>query len=175
LNSPVVICYGNPGYDDQDKAAAQDPIIWNRLAQQRSGTEPYPVWLPGWKDWLAQRTKQIGLPMEALSNTVATFNVVPYASVEMTDGDVALAASLPSVAVARRYLHEVLVPKATAGKVFLVVIRKHELWQVERVTECRTLRLPRNLYRGGALGALGREVRAWLDEGHHAASERSGG
>lgn len=27
--APVVICYGNPGYDDDDRRAAQDPAKWS--------------------------------------------------------------------------------------------------------------------------------------------------
>ncbi len=162
--APVVICYGNPGYDDDDRRAAQDPTNWALLAKQKEGTEPYPMWLPGWRKWITERTKQIDLSCDVLSHTVATFNIVPYASVRMNDAEVRLAERLPSVHAARSHLHNVLVPKATRGEIFLVIVRKHALWQVDGIRECRTLRIPRNLYVGGALGAMGQEIRSWLND-----------
>lgn len=163
LHAPVVICYGNPGYVDDDKRAAQDPAKRELLAQQRQGVSPYPMWLPSWKKWLCERTKQMNLSPERLSQTVATFNVVPYASVQMSDADTRVAKRLPSVEVAREYLHSVLIPKAKRQEIFLIVVRKHALWHVDGIPDSATLRIPRNLYVGGALGSLGAQVRSWLD------------
>jgi hypothetical protein len=163
-SAPVVLCYGNPGYDDADRLAVQDSAKRALLTNQMSGTDPYPMWLPGWKKWITERTKKINLPSEILSHTVATFNVVPYASVQMSDAQNRIAGRLPSVHAARRYLHQTLIPRAQKGEIFLVIVRKHRLWQVDDVTECRTLRVPRNIYVGGALGGIGREIRSWLDD-----------
>ena len=76
---------------------------------------------------------------------------------------------LPSVDVAREYLHSVLIPKAKRQEIFLIVIRKHALWRVEGILDSATLRIPKNLCVGGALGPLGAQVRSWLD------ARRSGG
>ena len=94
---------------------------------------------------------------------MAIFNVVPYASERLGVDETAIARRLPSAAVARAYLHEVLVPRARKEEIFLVVVRSHVLWGAVELEDSRTCKFSRRLAVEGKLGVLGAEIRGWLD------------
>jgi hypothetical protein len=168
--APVVLCYGNPGFEAHDAEQAGDSSRMARLFRQSGGTDCFPVWMPGWGDLLAARCRQIGLGLEELANTVAIFNVVPYASERLGVNETAIARHLPSAAVARSYLHEVLIPRARREEIFLVVVRSHVLWGAVGLEETRTCQFPRHLALDGQLGVVGAEIRGWLDSRRLAAA-----
>ena len=161
--APVVLCYGNPGYEQQDAELVHGLSRKPRLERQLQGEDAYPVWMPGWGESLAARCRQMGLGLEDLANTVAIFNVVPYASERLGVNETAIARHLPSAAVARGYLREVLVPRARKEEIFLVVVRSHVLWGAVDFEDSRTCKFSRHLAVDGKLGALGAEIRGWLD------------
>lgn len=169
-NAPVVLCYGNPGYEEHDAEHARENARVDRLFRQDNGSGSYPVWMPGWGDLLAARCRQMGLGLEELASTVAVLNIVPYASEHLGVNETAIARHLPSAAVARRFLHEVLVPSARREEIFLVVVRSHVLWGAVDLPESNTCRFPRHLALDGKLGVVGMEIRAWLDHRRLAAA-----
>ena len=158
----VVLCYGNPGYERYDAELVRGPSLTAQSARQLQGKDAFPVWMPGWGESLAARCRQMGLGLEDLANTVAIFNVVPYASERLGVDETAIARHLPSAAVARGYLREVLVPRARKEEIFLVVVRSHVLWGAVDLEDSRTCRFSRHLAVDGKLGALGAEIRGWL-------------
>jgi hypothetical protein len=162
-SAPVVLCYGNPGYEEHDAEPASEPSRRARLFAQARGTDPYPVWMPGWGELLASRCRQVGLGLEELGHTVALFNIVPYATERLGVNETAIARHLPSAAIARTHLHDVLIPRARAGEIFLVVVRAHVLWGAVGLPDSPTCRFPRHLALDGLLGVLGSEIRAWLE------------
>lgn len=162
-SAAVVLCYGNPGHSADDAEVARDPSRKAKLAWQVDGVDPFPTWVPGWGELLASRCRQMGLGTEELANTVALFNVVPYASERLGVNETAIARHLASAAVARSYLHEVLIPRARKEEIFLVVLRAHVLWGVVGLEDSRTCQFPRHLALDGRLGVVGAEIRGWLD------------
>lgn len=150
----VVVCYANPGLDYED-------INWtDEITRQLTGREDLPD-IPGWREWYWRRLRRIGLPFDETRKLVAIFNVCPYTSKEMAARDIRVAAGLPSVWAAQKHLHEVLIPKALKGDLFLVIARKHQLWGVVEGFDCRNIRFIRNL--GGYLGEeLSAEIGSWL-------------
>jgi hypothetical protein len=161
--APVVLCCGNPGYEKYEAEFVREPTRKSWLAQQIDGMEPFPVWMPGWGDALAARCRLMGLGQAELADTVAIFNVVAYASERLGVDETAIARHLPSAAVARSYLHDVLIPRARREEIFLVVVRSHVLWGAVGLAESRTCRFSRDLALDGKLGVLGAEIRGWLD------------
>jgi hypothetical protein len=168
--APVVLCYGNPGLEEHDAEHAHDAPRRQRLVRQSRGADPFPVCMPGWGDLLAMRCRQIGLGLDELANTVAVFNVVPYASERLGVNETSIARHLASAAAARAYLHDVLIPRARNEEIFLVVVRSHVLWGVVGLEDSQTCRFPRDLALEGKLGVVGMEIRAWLDHRRLAAA-----
>jgi hypothetical protein len=162
--APVVLCYGNPTYEAYEAEFVHEPSRMARLARQRDGSQPYPVWIPGWGDVLSARCRQLGQGVAELAQTVAILNVVAYSSERLGVNETAIARHLPSATVARNYLHEVLIPRARSEEIFLVVVRSHVLWGAVGLAESPTCRFPRNLALDGQLGTLGTEIRDWLHQ-----------
>lgn len=158
-SAKVVVCYANALYDRQD--------ILHRecIRAQRSGVED----LPHQWDWYYEPRigSALGIPVADLRRIVSVFNICPYPSTSMPDRAVRFAAGLPSVWAAQKHLREVLIPKAQAGELFLVMARKHQLWGVIEGFACNNIAFSRNI--GGHLGpTLGGKIRAWLQ--NHSAS-----
>jgi hypothetical protein len=168
--APVVLCYGNSVHQELDAAEARNHSHRARLAWQVDGVDPYPTWMPSWSDLLAARCRQMALGLDELARAVAILNVVPYASERLGVNETAIARHLASSAVARRYLHEVLVPRARSEEIFLVVVRSHVLWGAVGLEDSRTCRFSRHLAVEGKLGVLGAEIRGWLDSRRLAAA-----
>ena len=151
----VVVCLANPNYREGDFSEL--------IRDQRCGEDPLPE---EWRYYYEPRIAHpIGLPMDVLKGVVSVFNVCPYSSKQMDDKTQRLAAGLPSVWQAQTYLREVLIPRARTGNIFLVILRKHQLWGVVEGDGSPTLQL----IRGGALKgaiptAVGGEIRRWLEK-----------
>lgn len=162
LNAKVVICYGNPGYGGRDQTAFSDKELQRKVMNQLTGDQKLPIDIPSFREWFEPRLKHIGnLDQITEEKSVALLNVCPYASEAMTGEDIRLASGLPSVWAAQYLLRNYLLPRAHKGKVFLVIVRKHQLWGVIEGDQHHTLRLVRNA--GGYLGEkVGLEIQSWL-------------
>lgn len=155
-NAKVVVCYANPLYSPAD----QDHQ--NLIVKQRTGIEPLPQpWYPYYRPRIGVA---LGAEMTDLCEVVSLFNVCPYPSVTMADRAIRFASGLPSVWAAQKHLREVLIPKARAQEIFLVIARKHQLWGAVDGFESPNIAFSRNI--GGHLGQeLGKQIRKWLEGG----------
>jgi hypothetical protein len=161
-SAKVVVCYANALY------APEDVQHRDCIRAQRTGAEdlPYP-----WAHYYIPRIgRALGMDMSQLRRVVSVFNICPYPSVNMPERAIRFAAGLPSVWAAQKHLREVLIPKALAGDIFLVMARKHQLWGVTDGFACDNIAFSRNM--GGHLGpTLGGRIRAWFDWQHKPARE----
>ena len=162
--APVVACYLNPGFEEEDRAWFNRERERAKLFRQVHGEDRFPLWFPRWRKWYLERVwdrKRIG--EEQLAQTVAIFNVCAYASPDAQQLQPEIIQRLPSSQMARCYLREVLIPQARRGERFLVIARGHREWGVDRSLECRTIRFSPNP-RGGHFGKKIRDaVYDWLD------------
>lgn len=153
-SAKVVVCYANALY------APEDVRHRDCIRAQRTGKED----LPGpWAHYYVPRIgKALGMDMSQMRRLVSVFNVCPYPSINMPERAIRFAAGLPSVWAAQKHLREVLIPKALAGDIFLVMARKHQLWGVTEGFGSPNIAFSRNI--GGHLGpVLGGAIRDWLE------------
>ncbi|SFX29942.1 hypothetical protein SAMN03097694_1527 [Janthinobacterium lividum] len=162
-DAPVVACYLNPGYEAEDSELAQSDDAKRALFEQIRGESNFPMQFAGWRKWYLERVGRIDLPPEQLASTVAVFNVLAYASKNSKKVKRSLVKKLPSCIMARRHLHEVLIPEALRGDRFLVIARGAWAWQIDRSIECETIRFAPNPVGGHFGPAIGAEITRWLD------------
>jgi hypothetical protein len=106
--------------------------------------------------------------MDQIRQQVSLFNVCPYASTTMDGPEIRLASGLPSVWAAQKHLREVLIPLAKTGNIFLVVIRKHQLWGITEGFNSPNIAIVRGRELGGFIPKeLGKEIRQWLISTSH--------
>ncbi len=161
--APVILCYGNPGHEQHNAELVREPSRNAQLARQIEGVDPYPVWMPGWGEALAARCRQMGLGARGAREHRGNLQCRAVCLGAPRCGRDCDRARLPSAAVARAYLHEVLVPRARKEEIFLVVVRSHVLWGAVELEDSRTCKFSRRLAVEGKLGVLGAEIRGWLD------------
>lgn len=165
----VVICLANPNYEKvEDKVGLNEQLL-----AMRTGEEKLPDLF---EDFYKRITAPIGLPEESRRRLVALLNVCPYASASMGDRMIKVAAGLPSVWQAQQYLRDVLIPRAQTGNIYLVLMRKHQLWGITKGVELAgNLRVVQGRERNGVMSlALGKEIRDWLiRKGHITNQTRS--
>lgn len=153
----VIICLANPWYPE-----SRDPDSLNELiVSMRTGEEP----LPKEFDYFYRRIfGPVGISIDKLRSVAAVFNVCPYASETMNAGAIRNAAGLASVWQAQKYLREVLIPRAQTGNIYLILIRKLQLWGVtQTVAEHGKLRvIPKHAMNGVMSDELGADIRKWL-------------
>lgn len=156
----VVVCLANPNYP------AGENDFQELILDQRSGEEPLPR---DWDYYYSKRLAQpMGLEMNEVRKLVSVFNVCPYASSEMKDVHQRKAAGLASVWQAQKFFREVLLPRARTGNIYLLVVRKHQLWGVTEGSNCPTYGVIRgNEIWGGLPRARAQEVREWLVKKGH--------
>ncbi|MDO9277539.1 MAG: hypothetical protein Q7U05_03105 [Polaromonas sp.] len=157
-NAKVVICLANPNYGDGRDVAKLNQLVMNL----RSGEEGLPE---EFDDYYRSRiARPMGIPLELLRNQVAVLNICPYASARMSGEAIRSAAGLPSVWQAQKYLREVLIPRAQTENIYLLFIRKLQLWGVtQSLEEHGNLRVIKNLAISGVMPKiLGQEIREWL-------------
>ena len=162
--APVVACFLNPGFDEADAAMSADPEDRRALFEQMGGESPFPLHFPGWASWYLERVRRVALPPERLATTVATFNVCPYASRDAGRITDRLLRALPSAAVARRYLREVLLPQARRRERFVVVCRGAWAWGVDRSIECDNVRFAPSPVGGHFGEKISDAINCWLAE-----------
>ncbi len=139
----IVICLANPKYDGL--GGEKDELIFS----QRSGNEPLPK---DWDEWYEPLiAKRLSMQMDDVRREVAVLNVCPYESSEMNGAEISLAAGLPSVWAAQKYLREVLIPKALTKKIHLLVLRKHLLWGITEGWNCNHIHVERGHERDGGI------------------------
>lgn len=153
----VVICLANPSYKSIKENVDLNPLILS----MRSGEEDLPEIF---SYYYRKITKPIGEYSKDLKRLVAVFNVCPYASDAMDANAEKIAAGLPSVWQAQQYLRQVLIPRAQTGNIYLVFIRKLQLWGVtESETTFGKVRVADGNARSGVMSKeLGIEIRNWL-------------
>lgn len=151
----VVVCLANPSYPEGDFSEL--------ILDQRSGEDPLPK---EWDYYYEPRiSRPIGWPMDRLRTVVSVFNVCPYPSRQLDAAAQRVVAGLPSVWQAQAYLRQVLIPRARTGNIFLIVLRKHQLWGLTEGDTSRNLRLVRGSELSGSIpAAVGREIRLWLEK-----------
>ena len=158
----VVICLANPNYAKvQDKHALNSVLL-----SMRSGEEKLPEIFA---DFYRRITGPIEMDVDKTRELVAVLNICPYASAQMGDRQVRLASGLPSVWQAQQYLREVLIPRAQTGNIYLVVMRKLQLWGV---TSGVDIAGNMRVISGREIGAvmprsLGTEIHSWLVQKGH--------
>ena len=160
-HAKVVICLANPSYQNvKDKASLNSLIL-----AMRSGEEDLPDMF---SDYYKRITGPLGEYSKDLQKLVAIFNVCPYASNTMDASAERMAAGLPSVWQAQQYLRQVLIPRAQTGNIYLVIIRKLQLWGVtETASAFGNLRIADGNARNGVMSkTLGEEIRNWILERH---------
>lgn len=153
----VVICLANPS----DGYTADTGRVNGLALEMRSGEEP----LPSTFDRFYQPIlRPIGIPLDKLRPITAVFNVCPYASANMNAAAEQKAAGLPSVWQARKYLREVLIPRAQTGNIHLILIRRIGFWGVtEELEQAGHLHIIRGRAIHGVMPqSLGNEIRDWL-------------
>ena len=160
--APVVACYLNPGYEEDDAVLSQSHADKQILFEQIAGDAPFPLQFDGWTKWYKSRVGRVELPLNQLAETVSIFNVCAYASKNTKNISSKLLKSLPSSVVARRYLHEVLIPQAKRGERFVVIGRAAWAWEVDRSMECDTIRFAPNPAGGHFGPAIGGDISSWL-------------
>ena len=159
----VVICLANPS----DGYTAETGEVNGLALEMRSGEEPLPSMFESYYE--KKIATPIGIPLKELRSRVAVLNVCPYWSKRMPDPAMRTATALPSVWQAQKYLREVLIPRAQTGNIYLILIRKLQLWGVtEGVEEQGCYRVIPNLAIGGVMPkGLGKEIQKWLVKKGH--------
>lgn len=158
----LVLCLANPNYDGFDEAVA-DRVV----GQQRKGATELP------KEWDNFYTDKIadplGMTMDQVRKFTAVLNLCPYASSPFMQGnELRLAAGLPSVWQAQKFLREVLIPKAHEDELYLVITRKHQAWGVHEGFECENIIVSRRNPIAGKIPAdKVLEIRKWLTKKGH--------
>lgn len=158
----VIICLANPsdGYEQDIKRVNEFAL------SMRSGEEPLPSIF---NEFYERIVGPLRIPIDDLGSLVAVFNVCPYTSKDMKPSIARKAAGLPSVWQAQKYLREVLIPRAQTGNIYLILIRKLQLWGVTQgAADHGGLRVIPNLAISGVMSnELGKEIRAWLVKKGH--------
>ena len=161
----LVLCLANPNYDGFDQATIQKVV-----SQQREGSLELPR---EWDDFYKEKIADpLGLKMNQIRAVTSILNLCPYASSPFMQGDeLRLASGLPSVWHAQKFLREVLIPKARADEIYLVITRKHQAWGVHEGFECKNIVVSRrNPIAGTIPKENATEIRNWLiQKGHIAA------
>ena len=152
----VVICLANPNYP------TEGGDYKTLILDQRSGESELPK---AWDYYYEPRiAAPLGLDMDHVRSLVSVLNVCPYASTLMEDVHQRAAAGLASVWQAQKFLREVLLPRALTGNIYLLVIRKHQLWGITEGPNCRTVGIIRGHEIWGGLPKVrAKDVRAWLE------------
>jgi hypothetical protein len=127
----VILCLANPNYASLPGGTVHQNDV---IKGMRDGAAPLPdEWLPFYERVFGEFIKQ-GISVPCLKKHFAIFNVCAYASVNMNSAEVAHAAGLPSTWAAQQYLRSNLIPRAqeanTEESLYLVFLRKHQLWGV---------------------------------------------
>jgi hypothetical protein len=153
----LVLCLANPNYENLDKSTI------NRIVrEQRCGEAELP------KEWDAFYEKKIARPlnltMDKLRQFTAVINLCPYASSPyMGTSEMRLAAGLPSVWAAQKFLREELIPRAKKKEIYLVFTRKHQLWGVHEGFESSNILISRkNPIEGKIPDDKAEEIVGWL-------------
>lgn len=157
----VVFCLANPSCE---KVVKKDELN-QMILTQRSGEEALPYEFDLTFDRFYKKILQpIDLPIGAVSRRIAVVNACPYSSSEMTDHQVRVAAGLPSLWQAQKYLREVLIPRALTGNIYLIMIRRHSLWGITPPEKAYgKLKVIKGHARNAVMGkALGEEIKQWL-------------
>lgn len=162
-SAKVILCLANPKYSDLPGSETHKNQI---IEGMRDGRSPLPhEWLPFYKKTLNSFIKE-GLDEEELRSNFAVLNICAYASENMNGPEVAHAAGLPSTWAAQNYLRSVLIPRAQqigqSNDVYLIFLRKHQLWGV---TEGFTgnIEIVRGRERGGVVPQeTAKRVMKWL-------------
>lgn len=154
----VVVCLANPNYQNLDAANVNQIVN-----QQRNGRAALP---PEWDRYYQPRIADpMGVSMDEIRSLVSVLNICPYASASMGEPEIRLAAGLPSVWAAQKHLRELLIPLARRATIFLVIVRKHQLWGITEGFQSTNIAVARGRERGGTISKeLGREIRRWLQD-----------
>ncbi len=153
----VVLCLANPRYSEPRDVGVLNQLIMT----MRSGEDPLP---DAFDDFYRRVLGPINISQEKLRSIAAIFNICPYSSDSLQAAAIRNAAGLPSIWQAQRYLREVLIPRAQTGNIYLILIRKIQLWGVtDGARQSGNLRvLPRNAINGVMPSEVGREIQEWL-------------
>ncbi len=165
----LVLCLANPNYEGFDEADVKRAI-----EQQRKGAAELPkVWDKFYKEKIAD---PLGMTMDQVRNFTAVLNLCPYASSPFMQGDeLRLAAGLPSVWQAQKFLREVLIPKAQKDELYLVITRKHQAWGIHEGFISKNIIVSRRNPMAGKIPIENAvEIRDWLvKKGHRTQMSRS--
>ena len=156
----VVVCLSNPNYPDPSNPEVEDNYA-GVIKAQRSGCADLPHEFDS--KYYKRIAKVLDLELDQIRELVSIFNVCPYASKKLEGLERRVAAGLPSVWAAQDHLRKELIPKALNGDIYLVIIRKHELWGVAERSEAKNLVVVRSRGIDGSMSeATGKQIKAWL-------------
>ncbi len=160
--APVVACYLNPSFKEADRVYFSRETERRMLFEQINGESDFPLCFEPWSKWFLQRVRRIQMTDEQLASTVAIFNVCAYASKDTSKLKDSIIKNLPSSKIARRYLHEVLIPQAQRRERFVVIARGCKAWEVDRSIESDNIRFA--YPRGGYFGLeISNAISKWLE------------
>ncbi|EGQ8224942.1 hypothetical protein GUM54_17630 [Vibrio cholerae] len=155
----IVLCYANPGIDDLSLNTIQDSEFKDELFKQLTGVHKYPHHLAGWNEWFSPRANSLfDGDIELACEYMSVFNLVPYASRNM-DKVEKIANCLPSVWIAQNYLRTVLIPKAKAGDILLIMCRSSHLWGLKSAHGSDNILM--NNVRSGFSQDVKKKVKEW--------------
>lgn len=131
------------------------------VMQQRTGTAPLP---PEWDQWYGQKfAEPLECTMDEIRGKLAILNICPYESKSMGGPEIRLAAGLPSVWAAQKYLREILIPRALTKKLHLLILRKHSLWGITEGWKTQHLHVVRGSELSGRIPAnIGKTLGKWI-------------
>ena len=152
----IYILMLNPGFSPSDYFAEQhSPDFRNaviRNLRQENGNDEYPffglnpqfAWHPGFEYWqkkfdsiIRKIAEQPGCTyqnaMSKLAKNIACLELLPYHSKSFGAG--ALLKSLPSVEVMRKFVREILIPRAKDGTAIIIVTRGVNSWKLPKFVD----------------------------------------
>jgi len=149
----VYMLFLNPGLGPYDYYAEYEvptyraAILANLKQQPRDGHPPFPFldpqlsWHGGFRYWhgklagvIEQLAQQWRVPFAAarlhVGSAIACIQLLPYRSVEFKDADRWLRRPLKSVALARSFVADYVVPRVHSGEAIAIVLRKVAEWDL---------------------------------------------
>jgi hypothetical protein len=161
--APVVACYLNPGFEEADRIVFSSETERRLLFEQINGESDFPLWFERWGKWFLPRVRLCQMTGEQIASKVAIFNVCAYASKNADNLKPSIVKNLPSSKMARRYLHEVLIPQAQRRERFVVIARGGWAWQVDRSIESDNIRFAPNPMGGHFGPEIRNAISKWLE------------
>ena len=154
-DAPVVLRYANGGYSETvTPQEFEDPAA---AARHRGHLHGIDATIPDY-----YRSHALGDWIEA--GVAVRVNAVAYRSKSLSNepANRSLAEFLPSLALHRKWVREVVLPEALAGRRFLI-IHRNGMWRLDRSAACGTVVFSSNPVSPSPARATVERARVWLE------------